>query len=96
MNTIASGRREAGRVASIALAGHALLLVLSGIAFAATPAQQEGGLTADELIALARPLAVDPACLGIDIVCYDVDMDDDERTSGRLLVEIMRRILAPA
>jgi arginase len=69
--------------------------VLSGIAFAATPAQQEGGLTADELIALARPLAVDPACLGIDIVCYDVDMDDDERTSGRRLVEIMRRILAP-
>jgi arginase len=69
---------------------------LSSLAFAATPAQQEGGLTADELVALARPLAMDPACLGIDVVCYDVELDDADRTSGRRLVEIMRQILAPA
>jgi arginase len=69
--------------------------VLSSIAFAATPAQQEGGLTADELVALARPLAMDSACVGIDIVCYDVDLDDSQRTCGQRVVEIMQRILAP-
>jgi arginase len=69
--------------------------VLSSIAFAATPARQEGGLSADELVALARPLAMDSACVGIDIVCYDVDLDDSQRTCGQRVVEIMQRILAP-
>ena len=69
--------------------------VLSSVAFAATPAQQEGGLSADELVSLARPLALDSACVGIDIVCYDVDLDDSERTCGNRVVEIMRRILTP-
>jgi arginase len=69
--------------------------VLSSVAFGATPAQQEGGLSADELVALARPLALDPACVGLDIVCYDVDLDDAERTSGCRLVEIVQRILEP-
>jgi arginase len=69
--------------------------VLSSVAFAATPAQQEGGLSADELVALARPLAMDSACVGIDIVCYDVDLDDAQRTCGNRVVEIMQRILAP-
>jgi arginase len=69
--------------------------VLSSVAFAATPAQQEGGLSADELVALARPLAMDSACVGIDIVCYDVDLDDTQRTCGARVVEIMQRILAP-
>ena len=44
------------------------------------PAQQEGGLSADELVALARPLAIDPACVGLDLVCYDVDLDDGARS----------------
>jgi arginase len=69
--------------------------VLSSVAFAATPAQQDGGLSADELVALARPLATDSACVGIDIVCYDVDLDDAQRTCGTRVVEIMQRILAP-
>jgi arginase len=69
--------------------------VLSSVAFTATPAQQEGGLTADELVAMTRPLAIDPACLGIDIVCYDVDLDDAARSSGNRVVEIMQRILGP-
>jgi arginase len=69
--------------------------VLSGVAFGATPAQQDGGLSAEELVALARPLAIDPACVGIDIVCYDVDLDDAERSCGARLVEIVQRILEP-
>jgi arginase len=66
---------------------------LSSLAFAATPAQQEGGLTADELVALARPLAIDPACVGIDLVCYDPDLDDSARSCGTRLVELVRRIV---
>jgi arginase len=69
--------------------------VLSGVSFAATPARQDGGLTADELVALARPLAMDSACVGIDLVCYDVDLDDAERSCGTRAVEIMQRILTP-
>ncbi len=30
-----------------------------------------------------RPLARHPACVGLDLLCYDVDMDDDAHTSGR-------------
>jgi arginase len=67
---------------------------LSSVAFGATPAQQEGGLSADELVALARPLAIDPACVGLDLVCYDVDLDDSDRSCGTRLVEIVRRIVA--
>jgi hypothetical protein len=47
-------------------------------------------------VALARPLATDPACVGIDIVCYDVDLDDAQRTCGNRVVEIMQRLLAPS
>ncbi len=36
-----------------------------------------------------------PACVGIDIVCYDVDLDDAQRSCGTRVVEIMQRILAP-
>jgi arginase len=68
--------------------------VLSGAAMPATPAQQDGGLSLDELAGLARPLARHPACLGLDLLCYDVDMDDAERTSGRRLVSLLERVLA--
>ena len=67
---------------------------LSAVSFGATPAQQEGGLSVEELISLARPLAIDPACVGLDLVCYDVDLDDAERSCGTRLVEVVRQILA--
>ena len=60
--------------------------VLSGEAMPATPVQQDGGLSLDELAELAAPLARHPACVGLDLLCYDVDMDDDAHTSGRALV----------
>ena len=57
--------------------------VLSSAAMPATPVQQDGGLSLDELAELAAPLARHPACVGLDLLCYDVDMDDRAHTSGR-------------
>ena len=67
--------------------------VLSSEAMPATPVQQDGGLSLDELAELATPLARHPACVGLDLLCYDVDMDDAEHTSGRRLVELLARVL---
>jgi arginase len=69
--------------------------VLSSAAMPATPAQQPGGLSLDELAELARPLARHPACAGLDLLCYDVDMDDDEHTSGRRLSELLAGVAGP-
>ena len=66
--------------------------VLSTAAMPATPVQQDGGLSLDELAELAGPLARHPACAGLDLLCYDVDMDDAEHSSGRQLVELLARI----
>ena len=68
--------------------------VMSDAAFPSTPVKQPGGLELDELVALARPLAQDPACAGLNLMCYDVDMDDAERSSARALVELARRLVA--
>ena len=67
--------------------------VLASDAMPATPVQQDGGLSLDELAELAAPLARHPACVGLDLLCYDVDMDDDAHTSGRRLVELLARVL---
>jgi arginase len=67
--------------------------VLSDEAFAATPVKQPGGLDPDELAGLCRPLAQHPACLGLDLLCYDPDMDDDHRTGAAAVVDLLRRIL---
>ena len=67
--------------------------VLSGAAMPATPVQQDGGLSLDELAELARPLAGHPACLGLDLLCYDADMDDAAHTSGRALADLLARVL---
>ena len=63
--------------------------VLSSEAFPATPVKQPGGLSARELIELARPLAQHPACLGVSLLCYDVDMDDPESTGARTVVGVL-------
>jgi arginase len=67
--------------------------VLSSAAMPATPAQQPGGLSLDELAELARPLAQHPACAGLDLLCYDVDMDDAGHSSGRRLAELLAGIV---
>ena len=67
--------------------------VLSGAAMPATPVQQDGGLSLDELAELAAPLARHPACVGLDLLCYDVDMDDRAHTSGARLVGLLARVL---
>jgi arginase len=91
-----TGERIAGRLASAA--GRFWLSidvdVLASAAMPATPVQQEGGLSLDELAELAGPLARHPACAGLDLLCYDVDMDDAGHTSGRRLVELLARVVA--
>ena len=94
----ASGPRSRRRIAAqLARRGRFWLSidvdVLSSEAMPATPVQQDGGLSLDELAELAAPLARHPACVGLDLLCYDVDMDDEARTSGRRLVELLARVL---
>ena len=67
--------------------------VLSSEAMPATPVQQAGGLSLDELAELAAPLVRHPACVGLDLLCYDVDMDDAAHTSGGHLVGLLARVL---
>jgi arginase len=95
----ANGARETGERVAERLASQAGRFwlsididVLSSAAMPATPAQQPGGLSLDELAELARPLARHPACAGLDLLCYDVDMDDDEHTSGRRLSELLAEL----
>jgi arginase len=68
--------------------------VMSDAAFPSTPVKQPGGLDVEELVSLARPLAQHPACAGLNLMCYDVEMDDAERSSARALVELARRLVA--
>ena len=67
---------------------------MSDAAFPSTPVKQPGGLELDELVGLARPLAQDRACAGLNLMCYDVDMDDAERSCARALVDMARRLVA--
>jgi arginase len=65
--------------------------VLSTEDFPATPYLQPGGMTADQVVEVLRPVVHSGRCAGIDVTCYDPDMDDD-RSSARRLVELMARI----
>jgi arginase len=67
--------------------------VLSDAAFPSTPVKQPGGLALAELVALCRPLAQHPACAGLDLLCYDPDMDDADRTGAHTAVELLRGVL---
>jgi arginase len=66
--------------------------VLASDAMPATPVRQPGGLSLQELAELARPLVRHPACVGLDLLCYDPELDDAEHTSGRRLVELIAHI----
>jgi arginase len=65
--------------------------VLSTEDFAATPYLQQGGMTADQVVEVVRPIVGSGRCAGIDVTCYDPDMDDD-RSSARRLVELLATI----
>lgn len=65
--------------------------VLSTEDFPATPYLQPGGMTADEVIEVVRPIVSSGRCAGIDITCYDPDMDDDRSCATRL-VELLASI----
>ncbi len=68
--------------------------VLATAAFGATPVQQDGGLSVDELVELAAPLARHPACAGLDLLCYDAAMDDEAGSGAETVVSVLERLLA--
>lgn len=69
--------------------------VLDEEAFPAVDYLMPGGLSAEEAVALIRPLAASPALIGLSLACYNPELDDPARSSGRLAVEILRRAFAP-
>ena len=68
--------------------------VLADDVFPATPCKQPGGLSRDELIELAAPIAADPHCIGLSFACYDPDMDTADRAGARDVAGMLGRILA--
>jgi arginase len=67
--------------------------VLTTEDFPATPYLQPGGMTADQVVEVVRPIVRSGRCAGIDVTCYDPDMDEDG-SSARRLVELLGRILS--
>jgi arginase len=68
--------------------------VLADDVFPATPCKQPGGLTRDELLELAAPIATDPHCVGLSFACYDPDMDTADRAGARDVAGMLERVLA--
>jgi arginase len=68
--------------------------VLDETVFPATDYLMPGGLDADQLVELLRPLATSSALIGTSLGCYNPEKDPD-RSSGRLLVDVWHRALAP-
>jgi arginase len=69
--------------------------VLSTEAFPATPVEyyQPGGLSMDYLVALARPIAADPACRSVAVTCYDPELDSDTQQWAGALADALYLIL---
>jgi arginase len=67
--------------------------VLTTEDFPATLYLQPGGLTVHQVVALARPVVQSGRCAGVDVTCYDPDMDDDGSSADRL-VELLARIFS--
>src|SRR6476646_6602571 len=57
--------------------------VLTTDDFPATPYLQPGGLTTEQVVGLVRPIVQSGRCAGIDVTCYDPDMDDDGSSAER-------------
>jgi arginase len=68
--------------------------VLADDEFPATPCKQPGGITVEELVELATPLAQNPGCVGLSFACYDPDMDTPAMTGARDVTAMLARILA--
>jgi arginase len=67
---------------------------LADDAFPATPYHQPGGITVDEIVELATPLAQDPGCVGLSIACYDPGMDTPTMTGAHDVAAMLTRVLA--
>jgi arginase len=67
---------------------------LADDAFPATPYHQPGGITVDEIVELATPLAQNPGCIGLSVACYDLDLDTPTMTGARDVTAILTRVLA--
>ncbi|HVK24442.1 MAG TPA: arginase family protein [Actinokineospora sp.] len=66
--------------------------VLDPTVLDAVDAPDPGGLFADELVELVRPLVSAPECLGMDLTIFDPDLDPDGR-QARLVADLVVRLL---
>ncbi len=66
--------------------------ILDSTLMPAVDSPQPGGLEPDELVALLRPLVHHPRALGLEVTIYDPALDGN-RVWGRLLVDVLERVL---
>ncbi len=55
--------------------------------------RDEGGMTPDELISLGRLVLESGLVVGMSVTIYNPDLDTSELTAGRLLADVIERIL---
>lgn len=72
---------------------HVDLDVLDPEVFPATDAFVADGLGWDELTDLVRPLVADPACLGMNLVCFNPEKDDAAGTNAERIAELLGAVL---
>ncbi len=71
---------------------HVDLDVLDEQVFPATDAFVPDGLDWDELAELLEPMTTHPACIGVNVVCFNPEKDPDGE-SARRIVELLDRVL---
>lgn len=54
----------------------------------------DGGLRPEELLALARPAVAAGLVCGIDVTIYNPTLDNEDRTAGKVLLEVIESIVA--
>ena len=55
--------------------------------------RDEGGMTPDELISLGRLVLESELVIGMDVTIYNPGLDTNDLTAGRLLADVIERIL---
>lgn len=68
--------------------------VLDPSVMRAVDSPEWGGLTADELLRLLKPLVNHPRAIGMSVTIYDPALDPD-RSGARLLVSMLEALLVP-